>query len=148
MMYLLDTNVVSELRKIRIGKADPHVASWAGTVNATAMFMSVITLMELELGVLAIERKDATQGALLRTWLNQQVLPEFAERTLVIDTAVAQQCARLHVPDKQGERDALIAATALVHGMTVVTRNVADFKPTGVLVLNPWAPQCDPASRA
>jgi hypothetical protein len=92
----------------------------------------------LELGILLIERKDAHQGALLRSWLEQHVLPEFSGRTLPIDTAVAQRCARLHVPDKRGERDALIAATALVHGMTVVTRNVADFLPTGVSLVNPW----------
>lgn len=138
MMFVLDTNVVSELRKVRAGKADPNVAAWAESVDATVLFVSAITIMELELGVLAIERKDATQGAMLRSWLEQHVLPEFSARTLSIDTAVAQRCARLHVPDKRGERDALLAATALVHGMTVVTRNVADFEPTGVPVINPW----------
>ncbi|MFA7657472.1 type II toxin-antitoxin system VapC family toxin [Acidithiobacillus thiooxidans] len=138
MMLLLDTNVVSELRKVRFGKADMNVTAWAESVDATDLFVSAITIMELELGVLSIERKDATQGALLRTWLEQHVLPEFSRRTLSVDTAVAQRCARLHVPDKRGERDALIAATALVHGMTVVTRNVADFKSTGVPLINPW----------
>ena len=141
MMYVLDTNVLSELRKVRLGTADVNVAAWAESVDAAALFVSVISVMELELGVLAIERRDATQGAMLRAWLDQQVLPEFAERTLPIDTAVAQRCARLHVPDKRGERDALIAATALVHGMAVVTRNVADFKPTGVVTVNPWDPR-------
>ena len=139
MMFVLDTNVVSELRKVRLGKADVNVRAWAQSVDAADLFVSAITIMELELGVLAIERKDATQGALLRSWLEQHVLPEFAGRTLPVDTAVAQRCARLHLPDKRGERDALIAATALVHGMTVVTRNVADFEPTGVRVLNPWS---------
>lgn len=138
MMFLLDTNVVSELRKVRLGKADANVAAWGQSVDAADLFVSAITIMELELGVLSMERKDAQQGALLRLWLEQQVLTEFAGRTLPIDTAVAQRCARLHVPDKRGERDALIAATALVHGMTVVTRNVEDFKPTGVLITNPW----------
>lgn len=138
MMFVLDTNVVSELRKVRLGKADGNVAAWAESVDATDLFVSAITIMELELGVLSVERKDATQGAMLRSWLEQQVLPEFAGRTLPVDTAVAQRCARLHVPDKRGERDALIAATALVHGMTVVTRNIADFKPTGVSLFNPW----------
>lgn len=138
MMYLLDTNVVSELRKIRHNKADKNVSSWADSVDAANLFVSAISIMELELGVLAIERKDASQGAVLRAWLEQQVLPEFANRTLSVDTAVAQRCARLHVPDKRGERDALIAATALVHGMTVVTRNVGDFRPTGVSIINPW----------
>ena len=141
MMYVLDTNVLSELRKVRLGTADANVAAWAESVDAAALFVSVISVMELELGVLAIERRDANQGALLRAWLDLQVLPEFAERTLPIDTAVAQRCARLHVPDRRGERDALIAATALVHGMAVVTRNVADFKPTGVVTVNPWNPR-------
>lgn len=138
MMYVLDTNVVSELRNIRPGKANSKVAAWAESVDAADLFVSVITLMELELGVLSIERKDAAQGAVLRAWLDQHVLPEFAGRTLAVDTAVALRCARLHVPDKRGERDALIAATALVHGMTVATRNVADFQSTGVPLVNPW----------
>ncbi len=138
MMFLLDTNVVSELRKVRHGKADANVAAWAEGIDAGALYVSVITVMELELGVLSIERKDAAQGAMLRAWLEQHVLPEFSGRTLPVDTAVAQRCARLHVPDRRGERDALIAATALVHGMTMVTRNVADFKGTGVTILNPW----------
>ena len=139
-MYVLDTNVLSELRKIRLGKADRNVAAWTESVDAADLFLSVITIMELELGVLSIERKDATQGAMLRAWVERNVLPEFSGRTLPIDTAVAQRCARLHVPHKCGERDALIAATALVHGMTVVTRNVADFKPTEVTIVNPWEP--------
>ncbi|MBU2759975.1 type II toxin-antitoxin system VapC family toxin [Acidithiobacillus sp. RW2] len=137
-MLVLDTNVVSELRKVRLGKADMNVTAWAESVDATDLFVSAVTIMELELGVQSIERKDATQGALLRAWLEQHVLPEFSRRTLPVDTAVAQRCARLLVPDKRGERDALIAATALVHGMTVVTRNVADFKSTGVPLINPW----------
>jgi len=116
MMYVLDTNVVSELRKVRAGKADPNVAAWAQSVDAAELFISAITIMELELGILAIERKDAAQGALLRSWLERHVLPEFAARTLPVDTAVAQRSARLHVPDRRNERDALIAATALVHG--------------------------------
>ena len=138
MMFVLDTNVVSELRKVRFGKADANVAAWAQGVDAAALFVSAITILELELGVLLIERKDAVQGAMLRAWLDLQVLPEFAGRTLPVDSAVAQRCARLHVPDKRGERDALIAATALVHGMTLVTRTIADFKATGVNLLNPW----------
>lgn len=141
MMFVLDANVVSELRKVRFGKADVSFAAWADSVDAADLFVSAITLMELELGALSIERRDAAQGAMLRSWLEQHVLPEFSRRTLPIDTAVALRCARLHMPDKRGERDALIAATALVHGMTVVTRNVADFKPTGVTILNPWEAQ-------
>ena len=138
MMYVLDTNVLSELRKVRTGKADANVVAWAQSVDATDLFVSALTIMELELGVLSIERKDAMQGSLLRNWLEKQVLPEFSDRTLPVDTAVAQRCARLHVPDKRGERDALIAATALVHGMTLVTRNTHDFEATRVTIVNPW----------
>lgn len=138
MRFVLDTNVVSELRKGRLGKADANVMAWMQNVDAADLFVSSITVMELELGILSIERKDAPQGAVLRLWLERHVLPEFFKRTLPIDIAVAQRCARLHVPHKRSERDALIAATALVHGMTVVTRNVADFKPMGVLLINPW----------
>ena len=137
-MYLLDTNVVSELRKVRLGKADARVAVWADSVEAGDLYLSVITLQELEIGVLLAERRDPSQGAVFRAWLNVQVLPAFAGRILAVDTAVAQRSARLHVPDPRPVRDGLIAATALVHGMTVVTRNVADFEPTGVPVINPW----------
>ena len=137
-MYLLDTNVVSELRKVRLGKADVHVAEWADSVDAADLYLSAITLQELEISVLLAERRDPAQGGALRAWLNAQVLPAFNGRILSIDTAVAQRSARLHVPDPRPVRDGLIAATALVHGMTVVTRNVADFELTGVVVLNPW----------
>jgi predicted nucleic acid-binding protein len=137
-MFLLDTHVVSELRKIRLGKADAHVAHWADSVDAADLYLSVITIQELEIGVLLAERRDPSQGAVFRAWLNVHVLPAFTGRILVVDTAVAQRSARLHVPDPRSFRDALIAATALVHGMTVVTRNLADFEPTGVSILNPW----------
>ena len=90
--------------------------------------------------VLLVERRDPSQGAILRAWLDKHVVPAFHDRILPIDVAVAQRCARLHVPDPRAERDALIAATALVHGMTVVTRNISDFQPTGVPLLNPWNP--------
>ena len=142
-MFVLDTNVVSELRRAKAGKADAHVMAWAGRVPVGGLFLSAITILELEIGVLMVERRDSEQGALLRTWLNRHVLPAFAGRVLAVDTAVAQRCARLHVPDPCTDRDALIAATALVHGMTVVTRNVADFASTGVSVLNPWIPAHD-----
>jgi predicted nucleic acid-binding protein len=137
-MFLLDTNVVSELRKVRLGKADPHVADWADSVDATDLYLSVITLQELEIGVLLAERRDPSQGAIFRAWLDGHVLPAFSGRILVVDTAVAQRSARLHVPDPRPVRDGLIAATALVHGMVVVTRNIPDFAPTGVPTLNPW----------
>ncbi len=137
-MYLLDTNVVSELRKVRSGKADSNVASWIGTVDAGALYLSVVSILELEMGVLQMERRDPGQGALLRTWLDKYVLSEFVERVIPVDIPVARRCARLHVPDPLSERDAIIAATAVVHGMTVVTRNVSDFSASGVSVINPW----------
>ena len=137
-MYLLDTNVVSELRKVGDGRADPGVMAWLAGTDASSCYVSALTLMELEIGILRVERRDPTQGNLLRRWMESRVMPEFAERTLPVDTTVALRCARLHVPDPRAERDALIAATALVHGMRVVTRNVADFAATGVPLLNPW----------
>ena len=137
-MFLLDTNVVSELRKAGDGKADANVTAWLSGVDAGTLYLSAMTLMELELGILRIERRDAAQGARLRAWMTHHVLPEFLDRTLPVDAVVALRCASLHVPDPRAERDALIAATALVHGMTVVTRNVADFEATGVPLLNPW----------
>ncbi len=137
-MYLLDTNVVSELRKVGSGKADAQVVAWAQSVETAALYLSAISLLELELGVLQIERRDPAQGAMLRAWLDGQVAPAFAGRILAVDAHVARSCARLHVPDPRAERDALIAATALTHGMTVVTRNTADYEATGVTLLDPW----------
>jgi predicted nucleic acid-binding protein len=137
-MYLLDTNVVSELRMIRLGKADSQVALWADSVDAADLYLSAITIQELEIGVLLVERRDPRQGAIFRAWLNAHVLPAFSGRILAVDCAVALRSARLQVPDLRPVRDGLIAATALVHGMTIVTRNVADFAPTGVPILNPW----------
>lgn len=135
-MFLLDTNVISELRRPK--RADSNVVAWASTIPAASFFLSVISILEIELGTLQIARKDATQGAVLRAWIDEQILPRFEGRILAVDTAVAQRCARLHVPDPRGDRDALIAATARV---TVVTRNIADFKSIGVALLNPWIAQ-------
>jgi|SRR5208283_4496906 len=137
-MFLLDTNVISELRKVGDGKADANVVAWISNVDATSFYLSAITLMELELGILRLERRDIIQGTRLRAWMNNHILPEFSERILPVDAPVALRCARLHVPDPSSDRDSFIAATALVHGMTVVTRNVADFAPTHVAILNPW----------
>ncbi len=135
-MWMLDTNVLSELRKR--DRTDPKVAAWADAIHPEDLFLSAITILEIEAGALMIERRDKTQGAVLRAWIDHRVLPAFDGRILAVDTDVAQRCARLHVPDPRAERDALIAATALVHRLKVATRNVADFKPMGVGVFNPW----------
>ena len=135
-MYLLDTNVVSELRKAK--KADRGVRMWAQALPAASLYLCAISILELEIGILLIERRDRKQGAVLRAWMDSHVLPAFEGRILAIDAAVAQRCAALHVPSPRSDRDALIAATSLFHGMTVVTRNVDHFQPTGVAVVNPW----------
>ena len=135
-MYLLDTNVVSELRKA--GKAHRNVRMWAQALPAASLYISVISILELEIGILLVERRDQKQGSVLRAWMDGHVLRAFSGRILSIDTVVAQRCAALHVPNPRSDRDALIAATASVHGMTVVTRNVSHFQPTGVAVVDPW----------
>jgi predicted nucleic acid-binding protein len=140
-MYLLDTNLVSELRKARTGKADPSVVTWAEGLSADEQYLSVITVLELELGVRLRERSDPAQGALLRTWLEQQVTGGFADRILPVDTEIARCCAGLRVPDRRPDRDALIAATALVRNLIVVTRNTRAFERTGVALHNPWSSQ-------
>jgi toxin FitB len=137
-MYLLDTNVVSELRKARAGRADPGVVAWAKPLPVGLLFLSSIVVHELEIGVMLAERRDNAQGAILRAWLDDHVLPSFEGRILPVDTAVARRSAALHVLNPQPVRDALIAGTGLVHAMTVVTRNVGDFRQSGVALLNPW----------
>lgn len=137
-MFVLDTNVVSELRRGKTGKADPNVVAWAASAAPSELFLSAITILELETGIRLTERRDSAQGAALRAWMTRMVLPAFQGRILPLDAAVALRCAALHVPDRRSDRDAMIAATALVHSMTVVTRNTADFEPTGVPLINPW----------
>ena len=135
-MYVLDTNVLSELR--RPAKAHPKVRAWANQVPVSLFYLCAITILEIELGALLVARKDPVQGAHLRAWIDGEILPRFEGRILPIDAAVAQRCAQLHVPDRMAERDALIAATALVHGMKIVTRNVPDFRASKVEIFNPW----------
>ena len=135
-MFVLDTNVISELR--RPDRANPNVVKWAAGIPAVQFFLSAISLLEIERGALQVARKDMSQGRVLRAWIDGQILARFENRILAVDSTVALRCARLHIPDPRSERDALIAATALVHGMTIVTRNVDDFAATGVSLLNPW----------
>ncbi|PCI63568.1 MAG: VapC toxin family PIN domain ribonuclease [Gammaproteobacteria bacterium] len=137
-MYLLDTNVISELRKAGSSRADLNVVKWAKDKPTSSLFISVITILEIEMGVLQIERKDPKQAAIYKTWLNSHVLKAFSDRILPFDTSVALKCAQLHGPDPKSERDAMIAATSIVHGLTLVTRNVKDFKHIGIELINPW----------
>ena len=138
MKYLLDTNVVSELRKVGDGKADPNVTAWLSAQDSRDLYISAITVLELERGILSIQRRDIGHGAHLRAWMDSRVRPEFAQRIIAIDEAIATRCAHLHIPDRRNEADALIAATAVVHGLLVVTRNVQDFQGTGVVLVDPW----------
>ena len=137
-MYLLDTNVVSEFRKSADRRINKSVKRWADEISPDLMFISAISVLELEIGVLQIEHRDKKQGLILRKWLNKSVLPAFLDRVLPVDLAVAQRCASLHVPNPKSERDAMIAATAIEHRMTIVTRNVSDFSQSGVKIFDPW----------
>lgn len=137
MTYLIDTNVVSELRLEESNRADPHVCAWARSVAREETALSVISVFEIERGVLRIERRDPMQAERLRSWLGQ-VVALYQDRIHAVDVVTARRAAALHVPDPKPDRDAFIAATALVHGLTVVTRNVRDFEAMGVQILNPW----------
>ncbi len=137
-MYLLDTNVISESRKLYSGKADANVTRWLNATSPTQTFISVFTVFELELGIRRKERQDEKQGKALRHWLETIILPGFVNRVLEPNVDVARLCAALHVPDPARERDAWIAATALQNNLTVVTRNIADFEQTGASLFNPW----------
>lgn len=135
MTYLIDTNVVSELR--RPDRASQAVVAWAAFVPQSDMFISSVTILELQLGALQLAHRDPAAGRLIGEWL-RKVIERFRDRILAVDLAVALKCAELHVPDPKSEHDALIAATALVHNLVVVTRNTPDFARTGVRLLDPW----------
>lgn len=136
-MYLLDSNIISEMR--RLDRANAGVQAWLNATDSAEIYTSAITIMELERGVLAMERKDKAQGAILRAWLEQTIKPAFAARILPIDERTAAICARLHVPDRAPENDAWIAALAIQHRLTLVTRNERDFERTGAKLLNPFS---------
>ena len=135
-MYLLDTNVISELRHGK-PKQSQAVRAWSADKEMNRLYLSAITVLELEKGVQALERIQPPQGSALRDWLDR-VKFAFADRILPFTQDTAVLCAGLHFPDPKPERDAMIAATALQHRMTLVTRNVADFENTGVALINPF----------
>lgn len=137
-MYLLDTNVISELRKVTSGKAHPNVVVWNGTVDPAETFISAVVLHELEIGVRLAEHNDPAAGKVLRSWLNNSVIPTFAGRIVPLDDTASVQAARWHIPNPRPINDAYIAATALTRGMKLVTRNIADFDGMGVSLVNPW----------
>jgi hypothetical protein len=135
-MFILDTNVISELRHGKPNQS-PEVRRWAAEQSTGRLFLSAITVLELEKGILSLERRTPPQGSALRIWLTR-VRAAFNGRILPFTDHAATICAALHVPDPRSERDAMIAATAIEHGFTVVTRNTQDFVNTRVLLLNPW----------
>lgn len=135
MKYVLDTNVVSALR---VRGHNRPVETWAASVPLTDQFVTTTTIAEIERGIIAKERADARQGAVLRRWLDAHVLPAFADRVLPFDLSAARILAAYRVPAEAPLDDALIAAVAESVEMTVVTRNISHFEPLGVPCLNPW----------
>lgn len=137
-MYLLDTNIVSELRKMEKGKADPNVVHWFHSVNLSDAYLSVVTLFEIRVGILQLKNRDIQQATSLQDWFENRLMPHFEQRILPIDKKVMLACATFHIPNKKSLNDSYIAATAKVHRFKVVTRNVNDFKDCGVDILNPF----------
>lgn len=137
-MYLLDTNVLSELRKGKTAKINPNVEKWAESVKLSDLYISVITLQEIQTGILLLERKDETQAKILQTWFNEYVRVSFKDRTLDVCQSVALLCSNLHVPNPRPYADSLISATAQWHGFSLVTRNIDDFTGQNINLINPW----------
>lgn len=137
-MYLLDTNIISESRKLGTSRIDRQAARWFAQVDVETSFVSAMTIFELERGVRQMERRDAAQGSVLRRWLSDQIMTTYEHRTLPLTRAVALICAGLHIPDPKSERDAWIAATAIDAKLTLVSRNVNDFATMGVELINPF----------
>lgn len=137
MSFLLDTNVISELRKPP-DRRDQCVDRWARQLTPADSYLSVITLLELRAGIENKRRTDPAQADSLDKWLSDTVLPIYAGRVLDIDKRVADGAARLHVPQRRPAHDALIAATATTFGLTLATRNKSDFLPMGIAFVNPW----------
>ena len=137
MTFLLDTNVVSALR---VRGRHPSVERWADSVPLTDLFVSALTVAEIERGVFIKEREDPAQGSVLRAWFEQHVLIAFIDRVVPFDLPAARILAAYRVPDRAPLDDAIIAAIADSRQMTVVTRNVKHFKPLGVPCLDPWNP--------
>ena len=142
-MFLLDTNIISESRKLGSSRIDPRAARWFDQIDLEETFVSAMTIFELELGVRQMERRDAKQGSALRHWLDDQILPTYENRTLPLSRDIALICAGLHIPDPKSERDAWIAATAIDAKLTLASRNVADFAGMGVELINPFEPDLD-----
>lgn len=136
MTFLLDTNVLSELR--RPNQAERRVLNWFGTIAPAETFISAISIAELEQGAVKAERKQLPHAPVLRAWIDTYILRIYAGRILPVDAIIALQYGRLQPPDPLAYADVMIAATALVHGLTVVTRNTRHFAAFSVPLLNPW----------
>jgi predicted nucleic acid-binding protein len=139
-MYLLDTNVVSELRKLRNGKADPAFADWFSGIRLDVVYISVMTMFEIEYGVLLLKRRDQTQAAIFEDW-RDKIRDQLQNRIILVDELIALECAAINVPDPRPLRDAFIGATARVRSLVLVTRNVKDFVGLEIKIVNPWIAQ-------
>ncbi|WP_298047215.1 type II toxin-antitoxin system VapC family toxin [uncultured Cardiobacterium sp.] len=135
-MYLLDTNIISELKKLDSGKIHPQVQRWAYSINLMQTKISVVSIIEIRTGILSLARKDQAQAASLDNWFTNRLLPAYRTRTLSVETEVALICAQLHISAKRPINDAYIAATAIAHNLTPVTRNVRDFQGLPLMLEN------------